>query len=157
MTSRESHLVGVVEAVIHESRDERRLPDCKAERRERFSCKVSLWPGSSKDAHSLERLAYKNRRKGRSRPQEKKTPTLGAELSSRGTQLSDTTHQAVTEEAYPLSSSYHPSPGLPRPQAPSDMRSQQPSLLTAACARLDIPPDSSSAQGRLSLVPIYST
>lgn len=45
----ESHLVGVVEAVIHESRDERRLPDCKAERRER--CKVSLWPGSSKYAH----------------------------------------------------------------------------------------------------------
>lgn len=44
-----SHLVGIVEAVVHEPRDQRRLPDCKAERRE--SCKMSLWPESSKHAH----------------------------------------------------------------------------------------------------------
>lgn len=32
-----THLVRVVEAVIHEPRDQRRLPDCKTTRREGFS------------------------------------------------------------------------------------------------------------------------
>lgn len=32
-----SHLVGVVKAVIHEPRDQRRLSDCKTKRREMFS------------------------------------------------------------------------------------------------------------------------
>lgn len=36
-----SHLVGVVKAVVHEPRDERRLPDCKAER-EREKREVQL-------------------------------------------------------------------------------------------------------------------
>lgn len=102
-----SHLVGVVETVVHESRDERRLPDCKAERRERFSCKVSLWPGSSKYAH-LKGWFIRTTERGET-DLRKKTPSQGVQESSRGTHLSDA---RLSQRSHLFSRSYHPNPGL---------------------------------------------
>jgi hypothetical protein len=82
MGSGESYLVGVVEAVIHEPRDQRRLPDCKAERRERFSRKTSLWLGSSKHAHLKGWLIETT--ESREADPRRKSPSQGADVSSRG-------------------------------------------------------------------------
>lgn len=87
MGSRESHLVRVVEAVVHEPCDQGRLPDCKAKRERRSARRRARPSGSPKHVH-WGKTGLQGPQKGGSRLQEA-DPKLRVYTSALVAHLSD--------------------------------------------------------------------